>query len=495
MAETAGTPGGRLAYFIETLRRLPPAMYGFVLAGSWVTWTRVGQGVPVSLPWPFGATFFRGCAFGVLLVAAILAQRRRRRAATGENLAAAGLGSRGVGALVVAQGASVLAGALITVLGTLGLSAPAALVAFVYGVAPAVLYVAWGALYMRLQIKEAFACVLVTYIMSAVLNGALFFMPGSVQPFAASASLLLAGLLYPLACDSVRRLASGSPASAPHRPAPSTARRSAIVQKPPLWKFALCLFAYGLALGVLQHLVDDNQGPAGELLTHGIEIALALAFLAAIYVARRPMRFAPMIIVLFAVLSGGLVLTFLGDNAFALVLLKITHSFLGIVVWMVAVDFCRHADMHSVVVVSLLFLMRSLAPLVISLVGGLPPDGFWEGATVGVVALWGLSLSTVLFVTESDLVALRLFDGVLPQGDTGKTSVVELEGRCRQLAGEGGLTAREEEVLAVLCLGKSKAYIARELGMSEATAKSHVRNIYSKLGVHSKNELQELIGL
>lgn len=50
-------------------------------------------------------------------------------------------------------------------------------------------------------------------------------------------------------------------------------------------------------------------------------------------------------------------------------------------------------------------------------------------------------------------------------------------------------------MLAELCLGKSKAYIARELGMSEATAKSHVRSIYAKLGVHSKNELQELIGL
>ena len=86
-------------------------------------------------------------------------------------------------------------------------------------------------------------------------------------------------------------------------------------------------------------------------------------------------------------------------------------------------------------------------------------------------------------------------DGVLLQGDAGRTSVVEVEGRCRDLAVHGNLTAREEEVLAELCLGKSKAYIARELGMSEATAKSHVRSIYAKLGVHSKNELQELIGL
>lgn len=495
MAGTAGAPDGRLSYLAGTLRKLPPAMYGFVLVSSWVTWTRVGQGVPGSMPWPFNVTFFCVCAFGALLVAALLVRRNEQRAAQAGRPASAGLGSRTAGVLAVAQGVSVIAGAFVTLLGAAGLPVPAALVTLVYGVAPAVLYVAWGTQYMQLQIKDAFACVLVTYIMSAVLNGIVFFIPGFAQPIVVSALLMCGGLLYLLARNSVCRLVSGPIDPKKRQPTSGSAAGPAAGQKPPLWKFALCLFAYGLALGVLQHLVDDNQGPVGELLTHGVEIALALAFLVAIYVARRPMRFAPMIIVLFAVLSGGLVLTFLGDNAFALVLLKITHSFLGIVVWMVAVDFCRHADMHPVVVVSLLFLMRSLAPLVISLVGGLPPDGFWEGATVGVVALWGLSLSTVLFVTESDLVALRLFDGVLPQGDTGKTSVVELEGRCRQLAGEGGLTAREEEVLAVLCLGKSKAYIARELGMSEATAKSHVRNIYSKLGVHSKNELQELIGL
>ena len=139
MAETAGAPEGRLSYLVGTLRKLPLAMYGFVLVSSWVTWIRVGQGVPESMPWPFNVTFFRVCAFGALLVAALLVRRHGQRAAQAGRPASAGLGSHAAGVLAVAQGVSVIAGAFVTLLGAAGLPVPAALVALVYGVAPAVL--------------------------------------------------------------------------------------------------------------------------------------------------------------------------------------------------------------------------------------------------------------------------------------------------------------------------------------------------------------------
>ena len=385
-----------------------------------------------------------------------------------------------------------------TLSGAIGIVVSPMLVTLVYGAVPAVLNVAWGVLYMRLRIKDAFACVLVTYVMSALLNGIVFFIPGFVQPYAASAMLLCGGFLYLPANNTICRLTVAGrdeTVSGSHPSASVSTMYSGEDRKPPLWKFALCLFAYAFVLGILQLLIEDDQSAAGELLTHGIEIAIALAFLASIYIVRRPMRFAPMIIVLFAVLSGGLVLAMLGANALALVLFKITHSFLGIVVWMVVVDFCRHTGMGSTRVVSLLFLMRNLAPALLFPIGCLFYSQAWGSAATGAVALWGLALVTLLFVTEKDLVALKLFDGVLSQAPTGRTSVAEVEERCRSIAERYGLTPREEQVLAVLCLGKSKAYIAQGLGMSEATVKSHVRSIYAKLGVHNKNELQELVGL
>jgi DNA-binding NarL/FixJ family response regulator len=50
------------------------------------------------------------------------------------------------------------------------------------------------------------------------------------------------------------------------------------------------------------------------------------------------------------------------------------------------------------------------------------------------------------------------------------------------------LTARETDVLRLLAQGKSNKEIARALGIGEKTAKTHVRNILSKLGVQSRTQ-------
>jgi DNA-binding NarL/FixJ family response regulator len=52
----------------------------------------------------------------------------------------------------------------------------------------------------------------------------------------------------------------------------------------------------------------------------------------------------------------------------------------------------------------------------------------------------------------------------------------------------GELTAREQEVLALLAHGMSNAQIAQTLFISEKTAGHHVSRILSKLGVRNRAE-------
>jgi DNA-binding NarL/FixJ family response regulator len=52
----------------------------------------------------------------------------------------------------------------------------------------------------------------------------------------------------------------------------------------------------------------------------------------------------------------------------------------------------------------------------------------------------------------------------------------------------GGLTSREREVLRLLVAGRSNPEIAEALFVSPATVRTHVANIYRKLGVTTRVE-------
>ena len=57
------------------------------------------------------------------------------------------------------------------------------------------------------------------------------------------------------------------------------------------------------------------------------------------------------------------------------------------------------------------------------------------------------------------------------------------------------LTSRQQEVFLHLARGRGAQFIADELCVSLPTAKSHIYNIYIKLGVHSRQELLDLVDL
>ena len=74
-----------------------------------------------------------------------------------------------------------------------------------------------------------------------------------------------------------------------------------------------------------------------------------------------------------------------------------------------------------------------------------------------------------------------------------RESVPTLEASCLLVAERFRLTPRETEVCSLLARGRNAQAIQEKLVVSRNTVKTHVKNVYGKLGVHSQQELIDLV--
>ena len=137
-----------------------------------------------------------------------------------------------------------------------------------------------------------------------------------------------------------------------------------------------------------------------------------------------------------------------------------------------------------------MFLGRQLAGLAqVDLFSGLVNGS----ALVNAIALIAVMLGTFVLFSEKDLTGR--WGATLreqPEQDVQVVARQALADRCAQLAREYRLTARESEVLLLLAQHKTVSEIEAELFIANGTAKAHVRHIYHKMDIHTRDELLEL---
>lgn len=103
-----------------------------------------------------------------------------------------------------------------------------------------------------------------------------------------------------------------------------------------------------------------------------------------------------------------------------------------------------------------------------------------------------LLLTVVTFNTNAEKYAKTAW-GILPRETPKALYSKKMVRRCEDLAREHGLTARESETLLLLAQGKRPKEISEIRTVSIATVRTHVQGVYSKLGVHSADELTRLV--
>lgn len=83
------------------------------------------------------------------------------------------------------------------------------------------------------------------------------------------------------------------------------------------------------------------------------------------------------------------------------------------------------------------------------------------------------------------------FERTVPQEGAGVRA--SWDDRCRAVGEKYGLSERQQEILLLIAQGRNAKYIEKSLVISLSTVQTHIRNVYRKLGVHSRQELIDLV--
>lgn len=127
-------------------------------------------------------------------------------------------------------------------------------------------------------------------------------------------------------------------------------------------------------------------------------------------------------------------------------------------------------------------------------------DALYRTVPNGSVALVVITLSVlyVMFMVLSLGLGGRLKSLASPRDGFSQGDEAALRSNMRAdaeavVAGLYGLSEREASVMAYLAKGRSIAFAAEKLSLSQNTVKTYAKTLYKKLGVHSRQELMDLL--
>ncbi len=251
-----------------------------------------------------------------------------------------------------------------------------------------------------------------------------------------------------------------------------------------LFKVALPLSAAGF---VLLPLVWSGGGIANACAQLGLPVLLIRSQpnLGALFKVALPLSAAGFVLLPLVWSGGGIA------NACA----QLGSGVASIILWCMVANATREANVPPTVPFACALLITGVAQLAGTAVGFTFQGSLGQGG----IALTGVALVAVYLVT---MVSLFLFkdrgirgseqpsDAATPGADSDAANVAD---RCQRLAQTHGLTPRETELLVELAQGRTLRAVSEKLTVSENTVKYHVKSIYQKLGVHTRDEIIDLV--
>lgn len=346
------------------------------------------------------------------------------------------------------------------------------------------LYMQWGRFYALLDTRLMILCAFSSGLVGSLLKTFVHFVPSTIG-FIVTVSLPMVSAFT----------ASWAICNAPQSEKPAIRfEAKSVLRNLAKVLVAIVLFSFTTAFAINANVVNQSAIPSLYfILARLLEMAISLAVLFYVGFQGKSFNFSELWRIVLLILAVDLVcvVTF-PANASVHCLESSVWDLLVLCTWVTAADISRHTRGNSPLVLGFIWPLYSL-PFAIGTL--LSPVLAPHGISAGQVSLLMLTLLVVssICLESRDQDTKWLFSDLWGEASVRQGGVDSLDDRCEQLAKEHDLTPREQEIMQYLCKGRTKAYIAEALYLTENTVKTHSKRIYTKLGIHSKRELLDLV--
>lgn len=165
------------------------------------------------------------------------------------------------------------------------------------------------------------------------------------------------------------------------------------------------------------------------------------------------------------------------------------YTCFGMFMWLVAAGICRQYSTANVRTIAFVRGAWAAGPLLGMLLArlALHAAGTTLEAVFPVMALGAIAVFAAANVAFDGTVLLQALE-LIPTERRKR-----FQEKCHAVAEQYGLSEREEQVMTLFAKGRNLEYIKDELCLSKSTVSTHRQHIYQKIGVHSLQEMLDLI--
>ena len=284
----------------------------------------------------------------------------------------------------------------------------------------------------------------------------------------------------------------------------------------PLALLYLCTAAIGFSSGTLPIAVfnDRNEGLVATTVLGNFQdtLTVAIFIIAALIILLLPSIRGRISILLLAsissiVASTGLLLLSIPNRLTIVISSAISLTFQLVAICSLLCVFARHAGSpgerpHRFWGIQIVVLLSTVLSTGIGMWVTRSSIGM-SNVIVCFIATYFLLLFLVLFQHVAAPIErdARTKEAGEAESSEASSPIVDVENspialRCKEIADASRLTSREAQTLTLIAHGWTVDMAARRLGVSPSTVRTHLKHLYAKTGVHSRDELlEDLVGI